>query len=208
VVVTLSGINDAPTFTTAPGRASVTETAGPTGSNALLTAQGSAGFADLDLTDAHTVAVSMQGRGFIGAMTASVVTDTTAGGAGRVVWNWSAPDKALDFLGAGQTLDQTYTLTLSDGKGGVVRQDVVVTLVGTDDLPSITGSTGATWYEGTAVNHARSGTLTFADADLTDHLTVSFAGQSVSYTSVSGADLTASLTADQVAALKAAFTMP
>ena len=39
---------------------------------------------------------------------------------------------------------QTYTLTLSDGKGGVVRQDVVVTLVGTDDLPSITGSTGAT----------------------------------------------------------------
>ncbi|MFG5121650.1 hypothetical protein, partial [Methylorubrum sp. POS3] len=103
------GINDAPTFTTAPGRASVTETAGPTGSNALLTAQGSAGFADLDLTDAHTVAVSMQGRGFIGAMTASVVTDTTAGGAGRVVWNWSAPDKALDFLGAGQTLDQTYT---------------------------------------------------------------------------------------------------
>ncbi|WP_200927239.1 VCBS domain-containing protein, partial [Methylobacterium sp. Leaf88] len=138
----------------------------------------------------------------------AIVADTTGGGAGRLVWTWNAPDKALDFLAAGQTLDQTYTLTLSDGQGGLVRQDVTVTLVGSDDLPTITGSAGATWYEGAAVNHSRSGTLAFADADLSDHLTVSVAGQSLSYVTAAGVDLSASLTPDQIAALKAAFTMP
>ncbi|WP_162242644.1 hypothetical protein, partial [Methylobacterium sp. Leaf88] len=69
----------------------VLETAGSTGSATALTLQGTAGFADRDLTDAHSVSVSMQGRGFIGAMSAAIVADTTGGGAGRLVWTWNAP---------------------------------------------------------------------------------------------------------------------
>ena len=56
--------------------------------------------------------------GYRGTLTASVTEDATGDGEGTVKWTFTASDGALDTLAAGQTVTQTYTLTLSDGEAG------------------------------------------------------------------------------------------
>ncbi len=45
------------------------------------------------------------------------------------------PDTDIDDLAAGQVLTQTYTVTVNDGQGGTVDQQVTVTITGTNDAP-------------------------------------------------------------------------
>src|SRR5262249_44286744 len=45
-----------------------------------------------------------------------------------------------DFLAAGQTLTQTYTVKVADNSGGFTTQDVTITITGTDDVFLITGT--------------------------------------------------------------------
>ena len=100
---------------------------------------------------------------------------------GSVRWTFSVNDAALDYLAAGETLTQTYTITIDDGHGAAASQLVTITLHGTNDAPVITsavkmgsvtelpdGSVG----ENTAVLTS-SGTIHFTDADLSDSHVVS-----------------------------------
>ena len=43
----------------------------------------------------------------------------------------------LQSLAVGQTITQVYTVTLDDHHGGTVTQDVTVTIIGTNDAPTI-----------------------------------------------------------------------
>uniref|UniRef100_UPI0026096432 Ig-like domain-containing protein n=1 Tax=Brevundimonas sp. TaxID=1871086 RepID=UPI0026096432 len=83
---------------------------------------------------------------------------------------------AIQYLAAGQTLTQTYTVTVDDGQGGTVSQPVTVTITGTNDAPTITAavSTGAVTEDGTL---SAGGAIAFADVDLRD-------GHSVTSTAV------------------------
>ncbi|MCB1431674.1 MAG: VCBS domain-containing protein, partial [Alphaproteobacteria bacterium] len=111
-------------------------------------------FADIDLSDTHTVAVSTASivgapsiadglipSGGFGTLTASVVED--AGDTdpnGVVQWTFTAGNDAVQGLGAGEFVTQIYTLTVSDGHGGVASRDVAVTIWGADDnLPPVLG---------------------------------------------------------------------
>ena len=86
----------------------------------------------------------------------------------------------LQSLAVGQTITQVYTVTVSDGHGGTVPQDVTVTITGVNDAPTIvTGSTTpAAVSPRTPVvdagNIGTSGTITFQDVDLIDTHTASF----------------------------------
>ena len=51
----------------------------------------------------------------LGTFTANVTNDTTGDGVGQVTWNFSVNDSALDYLGAGDVVTQTYTVTVNDG---------------------------------------------------------------------------------------------
>ena len=61
--------------------------------------------------------------------------DSTGTGHGGIDWNFSLPDKDLDFLNAGDTLTMTYDITVSDGSTTSTQQ-VTVTATGTAD-PSL-----------------------------------------------------------------------
>ncbi|KRQ08298.1 beta strand repeat-containing protein [Bradyrhizobium manausense] len=198
VVVTVTGTNDAPTIvagsTTATGAFS--EASNTTGSTGTDSTSGSIGFADVDLSDAHTVSqaaptFSWSGGplsgGQISALTSASTlaltkTDSTSSGSGSVAWTYSAQDKTFDFLAAAQTLAVTYTVQVDDGHGGVVSQPVTITVTGTNDTPVITSSAqGAALTElanTTGSNSAdqASGAVTFTDADLSDTHTVTITG--------------------------------
>lgn len=210
IVLTLVGANDGPVIVpdAAITNASVLETAGMTASSTVRAVQGGFAFKDADVSDRHVVGVTPKQGGYVGSLTASVATDTTGGSAGSINWVYSTPDRGIDFLAAGQQLTQVYTVTIADGKGGSTKQDVTINLIGTDDAPTITGTSSAAWYEGTATSYTKSGVLSFLDADLTDKLAVSIAGQSVVLKSAAGVDVTALLSADQIALIKNGFAMP
>lgn len=147
VTVTIAGTNDAPTIvlsqTTAT--AAITE-----GASATHKASGSVGFADVDSIDVHTAGVVAEGANYLGAL---VVGDVDQVG-NRVGWSFAVPDGALDALAAGETLIQTYTLSVADGQGGVAQQRITVTITGTNDAPVVTGAA-----TGTAIEDGAASTL-------------------------------------------------
>ena len=179
VVITITGTNDAPTVTGAPDLAGVVTKGG------VLTDTGTIDFADVDLTDTHTInaiaAPVISAPGVIvppaglGTFTASVTNDTTGDGVGQVTWNFSVNDSALDYLGVGDVVTQTYAVTVNDGTGGTVSRNVVITITGTNDQPTLTIADDAgTMTEGNgAATLSDSGALSFADLDNTDVVTVS-----------------------------------
>ena len=83
----------------------------------------------------------------------------------------------LQSLALGQTITQIYTVTIADGHGGAVTQDVTVTITGANDAPTIETTSDA-FVEltnptqpnptGSTTSDIASGTISFADVDLID----------------------------------------
>ncbi len=162
--VQIAGVNDVPTvigFTSG----AVTEDAAVTAGN--LTSSGTIRFDDVDLTDGHTTSVvASVGNALGGEFTASVTDTATGVGDGTVAWNYSVANSATQSLGAGQTATETFTVTINDGKGGTISQDITVTITGTNDVPVISGvSTGGVTEDATTPNLTTGGALTISDVD-------------------------------------------
>jgi VCBS repeat-containing protein len=146
-------------------------------------------FTDVDLTDTHTTSAVAQAAGYLGSSTLGTPVDSTGGVPGSVGWNFSVADGALDFLAAGQTLVQSYNVTVDDGHGGTALQVVTVTITGTNDVPVITSTVAAAagsvtelaGVTGSLAADTATGTLTFKDVDLTDTHTASAVAQAASY---------------------------
>jgi T1SS-143 domain-containing protein len=97
-------------------------------------------FTDADVTDTHTVTVTLAAGGYLGNFTTTVSPDSTGNVTGDVNWSFSVNDSAIQFLAAGQTLNQTYAVAVSDGHGGVISENVVVTINGTNDAPVLSST--------------------------------------------------------------------
>ncbi|HEX8610304.1 MAG TPA: VCBS domain-containing protein, partial [Telluria sp.] len=77
-------------------------------------------------------------------------------------------------LAAGQVASETYSVTIDDGHGSTVRQDVVITITGTNDAVTITSAAQAGTLVEDAASSIASGTVTFTDVDLTDSHVATF----------------------------------
>jgi VCBS repeat-containing protein len=150
VSVVITGTNDPITITSGPGSASLAEQANTTGSSALDTTSpvptGTLSFTDVDLSDVHSVNVSVASAvwsanpdfvpadTFTDLLTALSTTlhDSTSTGSGGVDWTFSIQDKDLDFLAAGETLTVTYNVAVSDATTSST-QTVTITINGAAD---------------------------------------------------------------------------
>jgi VCBS repeat-containing protein len=146
VSVVVTGANDAVAISSGPGSATVAEQPNTAGSTALDTSTGTLAFTDVDLTDSHSVSVSLDSAVwsadpfFVPAdtladlQTALMTTlhDSTGTGAGGIDWNFALQDKDLDFLSPGETLTATYNVTVSDGITTSIQQ-VTITMTGAED---------------------------------------------------------------------------
>src|SRR5262249_23694920 len=127
VTVTIGGTNEAPVIGVAQLTGSVTEDlqGHETGSE---TTSGTIAFTDVNLTDVHLVSAAFKSTdyalGQLGSLTAVKTTDTTGSGTGGLLtWTFTATDAALNQLAKGQTVHETYTITLDDQNGGLVTAD-------------------------------------------------------------------------------------
>ena len=175
VIVTLTGANDLPMISVVdpPSGGGVIENA----NTPTETASGTIAFHDVDLTDTHVVSAAFKSTDYssqLGTLSAVITSDTTGSGSGQITWTFTANDSTLDQLAAGQTVHETYTVTLNDQHGGVVTQDVTVTITGTEDAPDITvgaGDSAAVLLAKTNAALSTTGTLTVTDLDLSDSVT-------------------------------------
>ena len=184
---TVTGSNDAPTITSAVTSGAINEVLEVDEvANKSHSATGTVSFADVDLTDTHSVSVtpSNTNTSSNGTLTAVVSNKT-------VTWTYTVLDSAIDYIAKDQTVTQVYNLTISDAKGGTVSQNVTITLTGSNDGISITtaDTAGAVTellesLETTNAKVSDTGDIVFTDVDITDTHNVTVAASSSNTTSL------------------------
>ncbi|WP_454668566.1 VCBS domain-containing protein [Achromobacter kerstersii] len=150
VTVTINGTNDVPVVS---GEAS-----GSVKEDGSLTVSGQLGQTDVDTNDTHTWTVNNGGNGDHGNFS----VDST----GKWTYNLNNADPKVQALGVGESLTETFTVTVDDGHGGVTTQQVTVTINGTNDAPVISGQTTGSVTDGSTTNVT--GQLTETDVDAND----------------------------------------
>ncbi|MCP1480326.1 VCBS repeat-containing protein [Pseudomonas chlororaphis] len=165
VTITITGTNDQVQITSGVQTGDAKEDSGD------YAASGSITFTDADLIDTHNVTVTPGASGYLGSFTTDPLNDSTGTGSGSLGWHFAVDNAALQFLGEGQTVTQTYDVAIGDGS----VQTVTITITGTNDRPTLTiADTAGTMNEGNAAaTLSDSGALSFADLDNIDSVTVS-----------------------------------
>ena len=84
-------------------------------------------------------------------------------------WTYQVANSATQYLAAGETATERFTVTIDDGEGGTLDQLVTVTVTGTNDDPVLTvDASGGVTEDDANPTLSDSGTLSFTDADSTD----------------------------------------
>ncbi|USE38077.1 Ig-like domain-containing protein [Endozoicomonas sp. SCSIO W0465] len=138
--ITVTGTNDDPIIeSVSQSTASVHEIneSDDSSGNLVLSDGGRFTVTDVDLSDVQSVTVTPADDNYRGTLTPLIIDNTTGDGLGEVEWVYSVPDADLGDLATGQTLTQTYTITVNDNNGGTVTQNVVVSLTGSNDAPEL-----------------------------------------------------------------------
>ncbi|MDP2693385.1 MAG: tandem-95 repeat protein, partial [Gallionella sp.] len=131
-----------------------------------LTDSGTITFTDVDLTDAHSISVTATSTTPLGTLTPSVSTDSTGTGLGGVIsWNYSVPASAVEYLAAGQTKLENFTVTLNDGNGSTVDRTVSITITGTNDAPVAVADVGAVSANAALTTSSLTGVIQGAGTD-------------------------------------------
>jgi VCBS repeat-containing protein len=195
VTITILGTNHPVVIASGPESAEISEFADTTGSpapNATPMPTDSIAFTDQDLSDTHTVNVTVgslnwSGGGSVPPTTqtdvagalSTTLNDSTGTGSGSVDWSFSNPDQDFDFLAAGEQLTVVYNVKVSDASTSAT-QTVTVTIDGTNDLPVITSGPGsaslaelADTNNSPTLDTTPTGNLAFDDVDLNDMHSVS-----------------------------------
>jgi len=154
VTVTITGTNDVPTFTGAATGTVTEDTA--VNANGNLVSTGT-----LIVNDADTGQSTFKAGTAVAVGSVLGSLSIAANGA----WTYNVPNSAVQYLAAGQTKLESFTVTTADGTTTVIT----VTITGTNDVPTFSGVATGAVTEDTAVNAngnlVSTGTLTISDAD-------------------------------------------
>lgn len=179
VTVTVTGVNDGPVVKAASASLSLLEDS----ASPLVTGYGRFDFGDVDRKDAHTVSVVADGANAVGGRLVAAVTNASTGdGKGQVSWSYEVSNDLLQFLNAGQSTVERFTVVVDDGHGGTASQVVSVTLTGVDDdvvdtgtvIEEVTGTQVLLEDESSSTYLATSGFIRFAEASRVGEHTVTF----------------------------------
>src|SRR4029077_12310070 len=115
----------------------VTEQVNPVGN---ISDSGIITFTDDDLSDVYLVSAPGTPVGTtLGSLTMVKNHDTTGTGiGGQLTWTYTVAASAVEYLAAGQTKVESFTITLDDQHGGLITRQIDVTITGTNDAPLIT----------------------------------------------------------------------
>ncbi|HEV7880470.1 VCBS domain-containing protein [Bradyrhizobium sp.] len=153
---------------------SITPTPGP----AVETTSGSIAFTDIETADTHTASFTADGSGYVGTFSLDPVSES--GGSGSLAWHYSVDNADIQFLAQGQTLVQTYSVTVTDDHGASTLQTVTIAIDGTNDAPTAVSDTiiSDAGPNGTVIIAPWALAANDTDPDTTDQLFVNSIGTS------------------------------
>jgi VCBS repeat-containing protein len=227
ITVSINGSNDAPVISldfADSNSASLSET------NVTLSASGSLSIADSDRGDIvnteHTLIVSgTSNRSDPAAPTDAellsmlTLTDNPSldgtKQSGTLLWSFdsniaSPRDTTFNYLGFGETLILTYTITATDDGSPALSdsENLTITISGSNETPLITAGSNTTTLAQAAANLTTSGSVTVIDADTPDTVSASVVSVDLSGSfSSSGSTLPSSLSANSNQALLNMLTL-
>jgi len=218
VTITINGTNDAPVITagtTATGTVTEDVDTDVVTDGVQTQTTGTIAFKDVDTSDVVTARLGMtEGEtpepittkdSSYGTLVLGTVIHSNTDNAGSVDWTYTLDNVKAQELAAGQSITETFTVTLDDGNGGTVEQIVTITIKGSNDVPVITALDVAGMItEGSVLTD--SGSIIFADVDLSDRPTASAEVQSVTAMLADG-ETALVLSEVQDTAIKNAFTI-
>src|SRR3954471_12284967 len=111
----------------------------------------------------------------------TVVQDANGKNIGQATWTYKVADGAFDFLAAGETLTLTYMARVDNNYAPSNETTFVpftIVITGTNDKPTVSATGGELTEQigtGNTTIDTITGTITFADVDLTDRPVVSAA---------------------------------
>lgn len=157
VTIVVIGTNDTPTIDMAHSTlaGAISELPNVTGRSVIDSTSGVIAFSEPDLNDRPTTAidtghqtVAWQDNSHVFALSASQIAmfaqafqlnpEVGNTNAGKIDWSFGIIDKLIDFLGIGERVTVTTPVVVDDHQGGVIAQDVVVTVNGVNDNPIAT----------------------------------------------------------------------
>ncbi|WP_237732176.1 retention module-containing protein [Achromobacter xylosoxidans] len=151
VTITINGTNDAPTISG--------EAAGDIKEDGAQEVSGQLAKQDVDTSDTHTWSINDGGKGQYGTLT----VDQN----GKWTYVLDNNSDKVQALAEGQKVTDTITVTVDDGHGGKATQVITVTVTGTNDAPTISGTTVGEIREDDTSDTV-SGQLTQHDVDTND----------------------------------------
>ncbi|WP_158271680.1 VCBS domain-containing protein [Limnohabitans sp. 2KL-1] len=171
VVVTITGTNDVPVVTNASTDAEGTVIeAGHTDAGVVVdgtvTATGTLTSSDVDTGATKTW--SLQG-------TPSTTYGSIALNSSTGVWTYTLANSDTDTqaLAEGASVNETYTVRVTDDKGAYVDQTVTITITGTNDVPVVTNDSAARSGNVTEAGHTDAGVVVDGTVTATGTLTSS-----------------------------------
>ena len=175
--VRITGANDGPEIlpfgTVVTGDA--TDSVDNAGAGAVtLTADGVISYGDIDASDTLTVVSAVPTGSEKGSLVAQVTTQS-GGGLGEITWTYTADEADFNYLAAGETATETFTITLQDMAGVTITQDVTVTITGTNDSPIAVADTATTSENASVVVDVRGNDTDVDDANSSLTVTVASA---------------------------------
>ncbi|MBL0720946.1 VCBS domain-containing protein, partial [Piscinibacter sp. Jin2] len=173
VTITITGTNDDVVITSATQAGTVTEDADLSASPSdSLVASGAVTFSDVDLADTHSA--TFTGTAVYGSFTLGMLTDTANGVGGSQPWTYTLDNTRAQELAEGQTVTETFSISVSDGQGSTLSQTVTITITGTNDDPIVTTfSDGAVTEDATDPSLTTTVSVDFSDIDTRDVLSYS-----------------------------------
>ena len=201
--ITVTGVNDDSVIASVSDPAAINEVTGDSSAQVIVNAMGSLNVDDDDNGDTltgvvgTTVVAELDGvdasaNASVNAFIANAALTFPSTGLSdgttqtlNYVFNASASD--LDFLTAGEVLTLEYAVQVNDGTSNSTADTVVITINGTNDVPSITAATNPTNIaEVTGDSSGQdiapvTGTITIDDADVGDALVLSVTGNGTSF---------------------------
>ena len=122
----------------------------------------------------------------------------------NTMWTYDAGQLDLDFLKAGEHIELSYTVTVTDEHNAATTDVVTVRINGTNDTPTVTVSAATAFTEDSdafAQDLSQTGTVSFDDIDVNDAIDITSAVTTAA--SWSGG----ALTVDEIAAVEDAFSV-
>lgn len=159
IVVTIVGTNDDPTInanSVKTGTVTEDEASVPPG---LPTATGDLNVLDVDTIDTHTWSLISSPTGQYGSLTLDTATGT---------WTYTLSNDAANPLQAGQQVIEYFSVKVDDGNGGVATDQIAVTVIGSNDDPTISGDSSGLVIEDGGTLATVKGNLVVDDDDTLD----------------------------------------